>query len=61
MTTKEKTKKIIDEFQIPVAKFCRKVGISGAAYYRWQNGDLRLSEETEARIREYINKLAQIF
>lgn len=61
MTTKEKTKKIIDEFQIPVAKFCRKVGISGAAYYRWQSGDLKLAEATETRIRNYINELAKIF
>lgn len=61
MNIKDQTKRIIIGFQIPVAKFCRQVGISSAAYYRWQSGDLKLAEATETRIRNYINELAKLF
>lgn len=61
MTLKEQAKKILSECDIPVTKFCRRVGISGTSFYRWQSGDLRLSEATETRIRNYINELARLF
>lgn len=61
MTLKEQAKKILSECEIPVTKFCRRVGISGTSYYRWQDGDLRLSESTEQRIKNYINELSKLF
>lgn len=61
MDIREQTRKLQSELGIPTTTLCRKLNISPSAYYRWQNGDLRLSAETENRISTYINKLAQIF
>ena len=53
---KQQTKAILQEVGIPVAVFCRKIGISDTAYYRWLHDDLRLSEVKEDAIRNYIAK-----
>ena len=58
--TRIKTHKLLKEIGIPVSVFCRKIGISQTAYYRWQTGDLRLSDEKETRIRQYVNKLSEL-
>lgn len=56
MQLKIRCKNILSEIGIPVTVFCRKIGISTASYYRWQNDDLRLAEETEKRIKSFIEK-----
>lgn len=60
MNIKTKCRKVTTEIGIPVTKFCRCVGISSTTYYRWLAGDLRLSEETENRIKNYTEKFAPI-
>lgn len=54
MTLKERCKKLIAYFDLPVTRFCRKIGISPQAYYRWQKGELNLSENTEKNIDRFL-------
>lgn len=61
MNIKTKCRKVTTEIGIPVTKLCRCVGISSTTYYRWLAGDLKLSEETENRIKDYIKKFDSIF
>lgn len=60
MNLRQQTRKILDEIGIPVSVFCRKMQISDTAFYRWQNMDLKLSEQTESRIKNYINQFSNI-
>lgn len=60
MNLQQQTRKILDEIGIPVSVFCRRMQISDTAFYRWQNMDLKLSAETESRIKNYINKFSNI-
>lgn len=60
MNLRQQTRKILKEIGIPVSVFCRKLQISDTAFYRWQNMDLKLSEQTENRIKNYINKFSNI-
>ena len=52
----ERCTKFIADAGIPVTVFCKKTGISPSTYYRWTSGDLKLSDKTEQRIKEYIEK-----
>lgn len=61
MTLQQQTHKALKAIGIPISVFCRRIGISDTAYYRWQNSDLRLSDDTTNRIKEYISKLSKIF
>ena len=56
MTTKERCLSFITALHLPVSRFCRNVDISPTAYYRWQSDDLRLSENTENRIKNYLEQ-----
>lgn len=55
--SKEEIRETLQAVGIPVAVFCRKVGISLSAWYKWMNSTLNLSAETTARIEGQINKL----
>lgn len=61
MNLQKQTRKVLDEIGIPVSVFCRRMQISDTAFYRWQHDDLRLSETTEQRIKEYVNQLSKVF
>jgi hypothetical protein len=60
MDIKKLTREVLTKIGIPVTRFCRAVGISSATYYRWLAGDLVLSEQTENRIKNYINQFTHI-
>ena len=50
-------KNVLHTVGVPVSVFCRRIGISDAAFYRWVNHDLDLKPENEQKINEYIAKL----
>ncbi len=54
---KRRCKIMIDETEVPVSRFCRRIGISSTAYYRWQKGDLRLGENTLQAIKADLERL----
>lgn len=60
MTLQQQTTKAQKAIGIPIAVFCRRIGIYDTAYYRWQNSDLRLSDDITNRIKDYISKLSNI-
>lgn len=45
---------------IPMTVFCRKVGISVTAFYRWRQGDLRLSDEKVDRIKTFVLQFEEV-
>lgn len=53
---KERAKKFIDELGVKVSVFSENVGISYISYYKWQKGNLKLSESTENRISDYLSR-----
>ncbi len=53
---KERAKKFIDELGVKATLFSKNVGISYMTFYKWQKGDLKLSESTEQRISDYLMK-----
>lgn len=53
---KERIKGYLEYTSIPVAKFCRRVDISTTTLYRFLKDDLRLSIETEERIKAYLEQ-----
>ena len=61
MKLQEQTRKTLQETGLPISVFCRKIGISQTAFYRWLKEDLRLSEQKENNIRKHINKLGEVF
>lgn len=61
MNLQAQTHKALQEVGIPITTFCKRIQISTAAYYRWLHGDLKLSEKKVDNIREYINKLSEVF
>ena len=56
VTTKERCSSFISDLDLPVRRFCKNVDISSTTYYRWQSDDLRLSQETENRIKNYLQR-----
>lgn len=60
METKAKIFEIVKESGIPTTTFCKKIGLSTTAFYRWLKNDLKLSDEKEQTLRMYVRKLSQI-
>ncbi len=56
MELKERCKKLIEAFDLPISRLCRKLEISRTAYYDWQNGKYELKPEKLARIEEFLGK-----
>lgn len=54
---KKRCKTMIETTEVPVSKFCRRIGISPTAYYRWQKGDLNLGEKTLRTIQADLERL----
>ncbi|MBE6964573.1 MAG: hypothetical protein E7441_00890 [Ruminococcaceae bacterium] len=57
---KERIKTFLELTGAPMTKFCSKAGISPTAMYRYLSDDLRLSVETEDRIKCYLDMLKLI-
>lgn len=53
---KSRVKHFLEDLELPVAVFCRKVKISHTAYYEWMKGSLNFTDETEDRIRAVLDK-----
>lgn len=53
---KDRVKAFVQELDMPITGFCRKVEISTATYYKWVQGKLNLSKSTEQRIDEYLTR-----
>lgn len=53
---RERVKKFVNEFEMPITVFCRKVHISPASYYKWMQGVFDFSDETADRVLKYIEK-----
>lgn len=51
-----RVKSFIDELEMPITIFCRKVKLSTTSYYKWMQGVFEFSEETSDRISDYIKK-----
>lgn len=56
MTLCERCKSFMSVLGVPTTTFCRKISISKTAFYRWRDGDLKLSDETLRRITNYIEQ-----
>lgn len=51
---KSRIKKYIEATGVPMTKFCKRIDISVSAINRYLRDDLRLSIETEQRIKNYL-------
>lgn len=47
---KNRCSKFLNELKLPATRLCRLVDLSASSFYKWQRGDLRLSENTLKRI-----------
>lgn len=56
MTLIERSKKFLDEMEIPMTVFARKVSLSPQAIYSWRSGKLILSDAALKRIDDYLTK-----
>lgn len=56
MNLQKRTKAFINQLGLPISRFCRLANISTAAYYKWQNDEIRLTEETQNRIRSVLKR-----
>ena len=52
----ERTIRFLDEMGTPATKFCERVQIAGSTFYAWRSGKLKLSDDTLARIDEYLRR-----
>lgn len=51
-----RVKNFIDEFEMPITIFCRKVKLSTASYYKWKDGIFEFSDKTAERVSDYLKK-----
>lgn len=56
MTLQERCIKLIETFDLPVTRLCRKIGISPQAYYKWQKGELKLADKTLNNIDRFLTE-----
>ena len=52
----ERCQKMIDELGIPLAAFCRNIGISTSYFYACKNGRIDFSKTVAAHINNYLVK-----
>ncbi|MBO5007397.1 MAG: hypothetical protein J6D26_01010 [Clostridia bacterium] len=55
---KERIKNYLHTTGIPMTKFCKRLGLCTATIYRYLKDDLRLSADTENRIKDYLEKFS---
>lgn len=53
---RERVKKFINEFGIPITVFSKNVNISPASYHKWIRGAFEFSEERAEKISQYLEK-----
>ena len=52
----QRCQKMIDELGIPLAAFCRNIGISSSYFYACKNGRMDFSKTVAERINNYLAK-----
>lgn len=55
-TLRERTKKFIEELNLPISRFAKRIGIARESYYRWQKGDFNFGEARAEQIDRYLSK-----
>lgn len=50
----ERALELLKKYDMPISKFCDRVGFSYAAFYAWRKGTLKLSDSTLDRIEAVI-------
>ena len=51
-----RVKNFIEELEMPITIFCRKVKLSPASYYKWKDGYFEFSDETAEKVSDFIKK-----
>ena len=53
---RDRVQKFLDELEMPITVFCKKIEISPSYFYKWRVGKVNFSEEALQRISDYITK-----
>lgn len=53
---KSRIKKYIEATGVPMARFCKRIDLSVSAINRYLRDDLKLSMNTEQRIKDYLEQ-----
>ncbi len=53
---RDRVQKFIEEFDMPITIFCRKIELTPDSYYKWKKGQLNFSEKTIKRISDYLSQ-----
>lgn len=56
MKLTERCERIMRELGISVTQFCKRVELSPSGYYRWRAGEIKLGEDTLARIDAWLRR-----
>lgn len=41
---------------VAITKFCRRVGMAPSTFYRWRNGEIRISADKAAAIDQFLKE-----
>lgn len=52
----ERCFRFCNELGVAVTRFCSNVGISPTTLYRWRNQEIDVSEQTQRRIADYLER-----
>lgn len=53
---RNRCEQFITELGVTVTHFCKHIQLSSGGFYAWRNGQLKLSDDTLARIDDYLKK-----
>lgn len=53
---RERTKAFIQELNLPISRFAKRIGIARESYYRWQKGDFNFGEQRAEQIDKYLQR-----
>ena len=53
---KKRVQDFIDALDLPKSRLAKQVGITGQSISLWLKGDLKLSDDTEKRIDQFLKK-----
>lgn len=56
MTLQQRTRNFLNELELPVTRFCRKVELSRTPLMNWLNGDAQLSQSSIERIDAFLTR-----
>lgn len=48
--------KFIGDIGVRVDRFCENAGIGKSTFYRWKNGQIKISDKIKNSINEYLKK-----